>query len=60
MMFAEGRSDYSEQGRGPGAGAIGQCEDDQLMLFVIVTRRKGYRIELSSSDLNNKQFIWSK
>ena len=31
------------------------------MIFItsIVTRRKGYQIELSSSDLNNKQFIWS-
>ena len=25
-----------------------------------VTRRKGYQIELSSSGLNIKQFIWSK
>ena len=28
--------------------------------MICVTRRKGYRIELSSSGLNTKQFIWSK
>ena len=31
-------------------------EDD----FTHVTRRKGYRIELSSCGLNNKQCFWSK